>query len=185
MKRPWVHIAHGNPLQNSFLENPTDRGTWWATVHRVAKSRTGLRPLSSSSSHLLKEIRVIDFSCLLNSGVGDGHSFCGLFKHLLFWFPYKFHLTCSSSKLPRLEYSEDGYYTEQSHYLEMSNLGRSQGPSPSSFLQAAPGSGSPQSHQWEHQPCNAGHAGQLRSWPERLLISLAGWQLNLSEGEEN
>lgn len=117
--------------------------------------------------------------------MGAGHSFCGLFKHLLYWFPYKFHLTCSSFKLPGLEYSEDGYYTEQSYYLEISNLGRSQGPSPSCLLQAAPASGSPQSHQWEPQPCAAGHTGQLRSRPERLLISLAGWQLNLSEGEEN
>ena len=30
--------AHGNPLQYSCLENSTDRGVWWATVHRVAKT---------------------------------------------------------------------------------------------------------------------------------------------------
>ena len=29
--------GQGNPLQYSWLENPTDRGTWWATVHGVAK----------------------------------------------------------------------------------------------------------------------------------------------------
>ena len=29
---------HGNPLQYSCLENSMDGGTWWATVHRVAKS---------------------------------------------------------------------------------------------------------------------------------------------------
>ena len=29
---------HVNPLQYSCLENPMDRGAWWATVHRVAKS---------------------------------------------------------------------------------------------------------------------------------------------------
>ena len=29
---------HGNPLQYSCLENPMDRGAWWATVHRVAES---------------------------------------------------------------------------------------------------------------------------------------------------
>ena len=28
---------HGNPIQYSSLENPMDRGTWWALVHRVAK----------------------------------------------------------------------------------------------------------------------------------------------------
>ena len=32
--------GHGNPLQYSCLENPMDRGAWWATVHRVTKSQT-------------------------------------------------------------------------------------------------------------------------------------------------
>ena len=31
---------HGNPLQYSCMETPMDRGTWLATVHGVAKSRT-------------------------------------------------------------------------------------------------------------------------------------------------
>ena len=30
----------GNLLQYSCLENPMDRGAWWATVHRVTKSQT-------------------------------------------------------------------------------------------------------------------------------------------------
>jgi len=32
--------GHGNPLQYSGLENPMDRGAWWATVHGVTKSQT-------------------------------------------------------------------------------------------------------------------------------------------------
>ena len=32
--------GHGNPLQYSCLENPMDRGAWWATAYRVAQSRT-------------------------------------------------------------------------------------------------------------------------------------------------
>ena len=32
--------GHGNPLQSSCLENPMDRGAWWATVHRVTQSDT-------------------------------------------------------------------------------------------------------------------------------------------------
>ena len=32
--------GHDNPLQYSCLENPMDRGAWWAIVHRVAKSQT-------------------------------------------------------------------------------------------------------------------------------------------------
>ena len=34
--------GNGNPLQYSGLENPTDRGTWRATVHGVIESRTRL-----------------------------------------------------------------------------------------------------------------------------------------------
>ena len=30
--------GHSNSLQYSCLENPMDRGAWWATVHRVAES---------------------------------------------------------------------------------------------------------------------------------------------------
>ena len=34
--------GNGNPLQCSCLENPMDRGAWWATVHGVTKSLTQL-----------------------------------------------------------------------------------------------------------------------------------------------
>ena len=39
--------GHGNPLQYSCLENPMDRGAWWAAVYGVAKSQTRLKQLSS------------------------------------------------------------------------------------------------------------------------------------------
>ena len=42
--------GNGNPLQCSCLENPRDRGAWWAAVYGVAKSWTWLKQLSSSSS---------------------------------------------------------------------------------------------------------------------------------------
>ena len=32
-----------NPFQYSALENPRDRGAWWATVYGVAQSRTQLK----------------------------------------------------------------------------------------------------------------------------------------------
>ena len=53
--------GNGNPLQYSYLENPMDRGVWWAAVHGVTKRRAQLtlhftchegNP-SSSSIHLL------------------------------------------------------------------------------------------------------------------------------------
>ena len=41
--------GNGNPLQCSCLENPRDRGDWWAAISGVAQSRTRLKRLSSSS----------------------------------------------------------------------------------------------------------------------------------------
>ena len=39
--------GHGNPLLCSCLENSMDRGTWWATDHRVSKSPTQPQQLST------------------------------------------------------------------------------------------------------------------------------------------
>ena len=45
--------GNGNPFQYSCLENPMDRGAWWATVHGVAKSRTQQKQLSTGQlTHL-------------------------------------------------------------------------------------------------------------------------------------
>ena len=38
--------GHGNPLQYSYLDNPTDRGAWQATVYRVTKSQITLKWLN-------------------------------------------------------------------------------------------------------------------------------------------
>ena len=35
-------VGSGNPFQCSYLENPMERGAWWATVHGVTKSWTQL-----------------------------------------------------------------------------------------------------------------------------------------------
>ena len=40
--------GHGNPLQYSCLENPTDRGAWQATVQGISKSQTLLKRLTLS-----------------------------------------------------------------------------------------------------------------------------------------
>ena len=34
--------GNGNPLQYSCMENPMDRGAWWAIIQRVEKSQTRL-----------------------------------------------------------------------------------------------------------------------------------------------
>ena len=38
--------GNGNPLQYSYLESPVNRGDWWAAVHWVTQSQTGLKQLS-------------------------------------------------------------------------------------------------------------------------------------------
>ena len=49
--------GHGNPLQYSCLENPMDKGTWWATVHRVSQSWTQLKWLSTHT--MLKKQNIL------------------------------------------------------------------------------------------------------------------------------
>ena len=44
--------GNGNPLQYSCLENPMDRGAWWAVVHSVAKSQTQLKWLNMQARRL-------------------------------------------------------------------------------------------------------------------------------------
>ena len=44
--------GHGNSLQYSGLENPTDSGAWWATVHGVAKSQSRPKQLSPDAYRL-------------------------------------------------------------------------------------------------------------------------------------
>ena len=41
--------GNGNPPQYSCLENPMEGGSWWATVHGVAKSQTGLSDFTHSA----------------------------------------------------------------------------------------------------------------------------------------
>ena len=56
---------NGNPLQYSCLENPLDRGAWWAAVHGVAKSRTRLSDFTCSFHfHVLEKEMVTHYSIL-------------------------------------------------------------------------------------------------------------------------
>ena len=48
MDRPGGE-GNGKPLQYSCLENPRDRGAWWAAVYGVAQSWTRLKQLRSTS----------------------------------------------------------------------------------------------------------------------------------------
>ena len=61
-KIPWMEEpggedpageGNGNPLQYSCLENPMDRGAWWATVHGVAESQTRRNDFTFTFFHML------------------------------------------------------------------------------------------------------------------------------------
>ena len=60
--------GHGNPLQYSCLENPTDREAWWATVHRVTKSWTQLKRLSTQA---LNYVNILFVGPLLSNRINS------------------------------------------------------------------------------------------------------------------
>ena len=49
--------GNGNPFQYSSLENPRDRGAWWAAVYGVVQTQTQLKWLSSSSNIIKKVLQ--------------------------------------------------------------------------------------------------------------------------------
>ena len=53
--------GHGNPFQYSCLEKPMDRGAWWATVHKVTKSWTRLKWLSTHLHALILDQNICEF----------------------------------------------------------------------------------------------------------------------------
>ena len=64
--------GHGNPLWYFCLENPMDRGTWWATVYGVAKSWTRLSDFTHSLTHA-------------KAGPLEKPSLCKLYTHFSFY----------------------------------------------------------------------------------------------------
>ena len=57
--------GNGTPLQYSCLENPMDRGAWWAAAHVVSKSRTWLSDFTSTFHFHVLEKEVATHSSVL------------------------------------------------------------------------------------------------------------------------
>ena len=71
--------GNGNPLQCSCLENPRDRGAWWAAIYGVAQSQTRLKWLNSSSSRVLWQLNEQSMECLwVYVFYAKGHNLCYL-----------------------------------------------------------------------------------------------------------
>ena len=64
--------GHGNPLQCFCLENSMDRGTWQATVHRVAKTYDTTEVTSHTHTHTHTHTHLLSLSfSLVIHGRGD------------------------------------------------------------------------------------------------------------------
>ena len=75
--------GNGNPLQYSCLENPMDRGAWWATVHGVTKSRTLLSDFTFTFNVLITTFhKMIHFQIYINKSVLNKYSLEGLMLKL-------------------------------------------------------------------------------------------------------
>ena len=58
--------GNGSPLQYSCVENPMDRGEWWAVVHGVVQSQTRLKQLSLHACIGEGNGNTLQYSCLEN-----------------------------------------------------------------------------------------------------------------------
>ena len=70
---------HGNPLQYVCLANTMDRGAGWATVHRVAKSQTRLKWLSTHAQGQHRDFNRKyrwDHHNVAVTSLGNAHSSC-------------------------------------------------------------------------------------------------------------
>ena len=76
--------GNGTPLQSSCLENPMDRGTWWAAVHEVAKSRTQLSNFTFSFHFHALEKEMASHSSVLSlriPGTGEPGGLLSMGSH--------------------------------------------------------------------------------------------------------
>ena len=86
-KKKWNNATchnNGTPLQHSCLENPTDRGAWWATVHGVSNSRTQLNDFTFTFHFGALEKEMAPHSSVLAwriPGMGEPHGLPSVGSH--------------------------------------------------------------------------------------------------------
>ena len=76
--------GNGTLLQHSYLENPMNRGAWWAAVHGVTKSRTRLSDFPFTFHfHALEREMATDSSVLAwrIPGTGEPHGLPSMGSH--------------------------------------------------------------------------------------------------------
>ena len=75
--------GNGCPLQYSCPENSMDRGAWWATVHRVAESRTQLSVHTHNAVSYLGFYILLTKVFLTSEVLGHSHEYPILEENLL------------------------------------------------------------------------------------------------------
>ena len=98
---------HGSPIWYSCLENPLDRGRWWATVHRIAQSQTWLSTAQKSTSlnSKLSTCSIEETTCSFS-----------LFSSLFFHFSAPFYKSKKSGSFVLHMYYFSVHYSFSAHY---------------------------------------------------------------------
>ena len=105
--------GNGNPLQYSCLENPMDRGAWWAAVHGVAKSRARLSDFTFTFHfHALEKEMATHSSVLAWKLPGMGA-----------WWAAIYGVAQSWTRLKRLSRSKHMIGEDNVNLLQYSHLG--------------------------------------------------------------
>ena len=113
---------NGNPLQYSCLKNPMDRGVWWATVHRAAKSQTLPKGLSMHAYLLWLEPILNKAQKMMHLNINSIHvafffiifknfnwkiialQYCVAFSHISTWINHRYTYVLCPLKLPSTSY---------------------------------------------------------------------------------
>ena len=98
--------GQGKALQYSCLKNPMDRGAWWATVHRIAKSWTRLKRLRMHTPHKYMMLTV-------GETVGLGGGIWEL-RINLFFFVLSLKVFCTSKAAPKFIFKSS---SENAHLI--------------------------------------------------------------------
>ena len=103
----------GNPFQRSCLENPRDRGAWWAAVSGVTQSRTRLSNLAEGASASVTHSPRLLLSFVGQQG-GSGGNVCkaGSFPCSVFDHMRKIELSFVILKTVLISSTEKGHHSD-------------------------------------------------------------------------
>ena len=114
-----LYWSSGTPLQYSSLENPMDRGAWWAAVHGVTEGRTQLSDFTFTfhfhfSLSCIGEVNGNPLQCSCLENPGDGGA----------WWAAVSGVAQSRTRLKRLSSSIMKYTSDSSTFISANSLNK-------------------------------------------------------------